>query len=99
MVRFVGFIGSDSLENKKCYSRVSEKRRTLPSTSRRAYIDVKRSHLQLAPLEMSISYPTEFSTVRAKATLLTRSQMKKYAHEMNTITLRRLFKAKYNEPI
>ena len=79
-------MGSDSLENKKCYSRVSEKRRTLPYTSRRAYIDVKRSHLQLAPLEMSISYPTEFSTVWAKATLLTSSQMKKYAHKMNAMT-------------
>ena len=89
MVRFVGFIGSDSLENKKCYSRVSEKRRTLPYSTRRAYIDVKRSHLQLAPLEMSISYPTEFSTVWAKATLLklTSSQMKKkYAHDMNAMT-------------
>ena len=83
MVRFVGFIGSDSLENKKCYSRVSEKRRTLPYSTRRAYIDVKRSHLQLAPLEMSISYPTEFSTVWALGTLLTSSQMKKYAMTSN----------------
>ena len=65
---------------------MSEKRRKLPSTSRRDYIDVKRSHLQLAPLEMSISYPTEFSTVWVKATLLTSSQMKKYAHEMDTMT-------------
>ena len=80
-------MGSDRIVvQEKFHSRVSEKRRTLPSTSRRAYIDVKRSHLQLAPLEMSISYPTEFSTVWAKATLLTSSQMKKYAHEMNAMT-------------